>query len=1198
MSLESVELDYSEIGREAIDFEEGDYKEGDNDEAIENEMQNEFIPSNYFSTDENERYFKENDFVLFDYKKSQSCPNRDVKIVINDFKDFDKPFHKLFEVENLILTLKEENVSINLFDQLKELIQRCRIKRLWFKFESERIIDDFNSIGFYSLFSKFSYLNFIAISLSDDTRYTNLALNNIIVYIGKNKCLFKLADGINQKIKEFKLRENKKPSLKVLIQLGRCYTEFWYLAGGKFISLDGFCELLNVGDVEKNVFKEAEGYHLYVATTSNKFKKDDLKKIIEAYTLDERNRIYYRNYLCPNRIIDNLIDKKSLVDFVNQYGFDPRRAYIDSRFNMAADRAVSGNNILLKKDDSDTFAWKSDEAKNINNIQDIICDALAFTIQTSCEADFVDLFDEYYRLIDINQPIQNGLYRGYSVIQIICLYWDNLNHDYFSNRGFLEKSCRRNPKITLYEHLERLFESDKQAILNTNLPKKNYFYTPHKEILEPHPPLTLLHYLVYAHHDSLLFKLLPPDSTLSPEAGYILSVKNDVSNEWDGLNLLTLFIKGIFRIRENRRGSEKTLTIESLKILYQWLMKDNHKLLWAQNSTLPKIIIKAQENRFSQNASYLTLPLLGYVLYKNSTPQYKIVDELIADYLFDDFFSTEVSSDFGQLKSLNFFHFFTFYGHEYKKTLEKIELWLKNNGENKEFFLGTLKRSIKSDGKLDDHTLFQLIVLKNQYRLVSLCHLYFNIEEFINTPFPDNSLYKGWTPILLSIHKIKQGGDVYGSCSELFNVLLNTNKVNLDVCFPDGYSVGLNVLQAMLLSSRHDTSIIYGTGREFSAESIKYILHFLNAEQTNAVCKNYHSQFYGMTALHIAFYDKNHNAIKVLLENKKTDYTKPDAHNNTLKQLAGQTKNPQLMQYIEDAETKFPDHITNYQQGLKYNSEVNPNFQVTLGEWVVSLVREVHSHHAFLIIEGLIKQENNMKATMKLAHLTTGDWLGKADIKLARHDSSFGYGQLKAEHLLPCIVSKTPVIIMEAGKKFYPESDNATPDKCQEIWEEIKKEADNKKGILYWILGNRGFFGVSKSLGVINCVDWAILTYNKLVKPSSQLEGSWKDYFFASAKGYLNTQFNYVVETHTTGNTQLLEVIAKSKRTEEELRAAENEQKNLSALVYSLLSYLVSREVFPGASTYYLPIIIALCIGGGCKYLPTSDEKRLGYKNN
>lgn len=406
---------------------------------------------------------------------------------------------------------------------------------------------------------------------------------------------------------------------------------------------------------------------------------------------------------------------------------------------------------------------------------------------------------------------------------------------------------------------------------------------------------------------------------------------------------------------------------------------------------------------------------------------------------------------------------------------------------------------------LPQHTYFQVLCREYPKKLIYLLRLHQNHDilngEVINMPFPEaDHLFRDWTALQMLLYQCNRGLP-----PQPFEKCLHLPGVNINVIYPSHRTLkGLNLLQATIFFSQNNRLLSFAS--------------LLTDDLLNTPCKDQASDYYGMTALHLAIFLRS-PCIVNLLDCEKTDYT--IAHSVTKKsplQVAIDESNTFVIGKIKEAERRFPHHLTNYQNGLNYNSEINPSFKISSEKWVVSILRKKGHDHAFLILEGLEIDQTSQrtKAFLWVAHLLYSRKSQIPKIHTIEKKQYFLHGGAIQPQLLSMLKTENSLIALRPGMIFFPETCYAQPDKCQAIWNEIKSESLTNIRAQYSRFGTHSLLNwmnckrTSSSIPVINCVDWAASKYNSLAAPHHQLKQGWDRYIVSHARGFLNYRFNYV----------------------------------------------------------------------------------------
>jgi len=619
----------------------------------------------------------------------------------------------------------------------------------------------------------------------------------------------------------------------------------------------------------------------------------------------------------------------------------------------------------------------------------------------------------------------------------------------------------------------------------------------------------------------------------------------------------------------------------------------------------------------------------------------------MASNLFDSFFSiSEVAANYKHYHDLTFLDTLILYGNEQFQFLDKIYGkigdWLNANSSNRSKTYQLLAKPVSELGEYAHYTLFQISILRNFPRLISLFREHLNLKPLANTAFPEQRvLYRSWRPVQVVVYLFKRSQAV----DEALLTALIDCGADLSVCYPQSscYLEGLNVLQAVVMSRAEDPYCAYEgddkvrkqakksyedarsgalikkddkgavdfeailtnaftdaysvtasflTYGKFSSATLKKLLDVSLPHDINYACQLKTSKHDGMTALHIVVQQNDFEYAELLLSYRETNYTVTDAKGRRALDLAKYINNNGIIYLLKGTEQRFPAHINDYQKGLKYDSEVNPIFQVTPGDWVVSIIRERNSEHAFLIIEGIELDQINhrIRPTIRLAHLVASCFYGKGKVKTIQEPSEeseeseewFEYGKQKDKNMLCKLANKTPAVQLTKGMQFFPASDNVSQTKCIAIWNEIKAEVKEDR-TYYSAWGRQGFFAISNSSNRGNCIDWARSKYNSLVKPNSQLTADWSMYFITLARGFLNNRFNYVRREQ---KYYLEDQVFEAKVLIKGILIKQNEltkgQNRLYSAAIALLTYTLVREshLTSGyADNFYLSLLLAFSVG-------------------
>lgn len=506
------------------------------------------------------------EFINLDLSSKEDNRDENVRIIINEAEasgNIYQQLSRLKTVSNLLLCVKARN-SIQILNGLQRFIPETgTLLHLFFEIEfnterSERTYSADVDV-FLNIFNRYTSLRYVAINSS------TLSTENFIeirVAIMKNQAIRDLAHEIRDKLIEF--RNKSTPSEEEqLIQLGKYYTRFWDLRKDGFISADDFYALMggDVTDKEITFFKNAENYHLLLAVGGEDF---DLVRgrILPDYIKEERNALYWYHGVSPVRVLDKVTIASTLIQLCNDHEFD---LLTHSEYRKEVYCLDLKNSLFRHK-------LSAEEVVKINAHPVIILDALAFLISTAQEMKFAKLFNQYHELIDCNAAITGGIYRGYTILQLICVHFYKFYGGRFFDRSTL-LSTGHEIKCAFYDYLEPhyLDVAARRAILNSRFPEDS----------ENHP-LTVLQYLVYHHNSALLFKIFPNGNSLV--ATDSISVYSDQPSKWGGLNLLNLFLFRFISPDYNSESMEQSIG------LYEWITKPEHMALLGGDANLISII--------------------------------------------------------------------------------------------------------------------------------------------------------------------------------------------------------------------------------------------------------------------------------------------------------------------------------------------------------------------------------------------------------------------------------------------------------------------------------------------------------------------------------------------------------------------------------------------------------------------------------
>lgn len=1010
----------------------------------------------------------------------------------------------------------------NLLSTVKELEKQIHDKKpCLINIEKLKFSSDFPHDIFLNLFSRFSTIERV------DAGENFSLKNQISDSCKKNLAIKNFAKEVSSEIKS--LNDRHQDTMMDAFRIGKLYTKFWDLSQENYIIIKDFLNLLDdeCSEEDKNFFEQCEKFHLLNIIT-NDFtieKASEYYEIISLYSKKERNAIFYKYSYSPCRIIDS-IDDPSIVGFlVNSFDFDP---LTDSQVIKINDNRYSQTKNILMRSNLD-----EDNIKLINNISDrntFILDALAFSLESNRYKKFKKILS-CYRIVNFNEPLKKGRYKDYTITQLYLLLHSDNKINKFPDKFFTN------------ETLKDSFAS--------------FFPRREKELSE----IQVIKYLIYKK----------PFTFYEPQICFLKTNWSereekkencDMNNEIMHLSLIESFLKGLvdhqkYRKNDDRSKNDCNDVMGKIEVIIKILTTEN---IFQVNNIIIPYLIKNNESSETDKA----IALLFKHCFKNKS-----------------LFSDETHKDLTILQLL------VLYGRDkyLKKTYESIKLIAKKKGFD-EILRKNLLLPFESKKQLkgyDKFSLINLAIYRDMSNFIKIFSEEKVFENILNEKFsPDHDLYPDWNTVHFSIFLFK----IEKISASLLFFLLTKFSFDSSICFPNNscYLEGLNILQSIIVEKDNfykENNDRRKPDSHLNLENdIQSLIEKLDEKTINFICQYKKSPYYGKTALFLAIEYNKIDFVKSLLSTEKTDYTIKNYENSCAKTVARYFISNKAISLIEKAEKKFPKHIEDLQKGLKYTSDVNPNFKISIDKWLLSILREKNSDHTFLVIEGIEhdEKEKKIRPMARLSHLLRRK-NGKMNIESVIvysgiNDGWLSYSEHKEENLLEKLSKQASLVsLITTGQQFFPESCFVEKNQLEELWREIEAEKEEVDRRNYNLFGDLSFFNRSSSSKGENCVSWAKKKYNKVAPKNGQLPEDVSRYIISHARFFLNERFHYIRQNDRYGLEEKLDhTMLLVNQLRNDKRTADKNQHIAFSGITSVITYTVLKDYLLTNSTCSLGI--------------------------